>query len=218
MKPHEPLSAASGLTTTELAHRHFSRPAHLRMCRWLRLPRHKCWSLGTDSCKRLSLVGRPSTAFTRIRIRKTLGHPPGQTLYKSEIEMLHPLTPAATTRKPGSRGIRCRDAADSSAVANRSTRRRGSWTLSRASMIRHLLNDRTLPHNLPFFSGRCGGSSPTPINRLSKSSLCHGQNINIECSRGPNRFLTQNLDAALERLHASRKILFRRQWGSHFQG
>lgn len=51
-----------------------------------------------------------------------------------------------------------------------------------------------------------------------QNQVCHGQNINIECSRGPNRFLTQNLDAALERLHASRKILFRRQSGSHFQG
>lgn len=69
-----------------------------------------------------------------------------------------------------------------------------------------------------FFRAAVEEAHQNPINRLSKSSLCHGQNINIECSRGPNRFLTQNLDAALERLHASRKILFRRQSGSHFQG
>ena len=64
------------------------------------------------------------------------------------------------------------------------------------------------PPQSAIFSGRCGGSSPKPINRLAKSSLCHGQNVNIECSRAQNRFLTENLDATLERLHASRKIFF----------
>lgn len=181
-----PLSAASGLTT-EFAHRHFrlpsSTPSNVPLASastpqpcWEQTVAKvvSCWA-AIDRALRVHVFAKHS-GIHQCRVRHCTS---------LRIEMLHPPTPAATTREPGTRAIRCRDAADSSAAANRSTWRRGSWILSRASMIRHSpneSNDRTLPHNLPFFrAAPCGGSSPSPINRLSKSSLCHGSLPWTEC-------------------------------------